>query len=80
MTTINGKHFGYFYQDGYLRTACKEFQPDDCEDLFIHLTNDAIQKKSEDYGKFESSNKLSFLDFEKYLATHFPEDNESGVA
>jgi len=25
----------------------------------IHLTNDAVQKKSEDYGKFESGNKVS---------------------
>lgn len=26
----------------------------------IHLTNDAVQKKSEDYGRFESGNKVSF--------------------
>ena len=24
----------------------------------IHLTNDAIQKKDEDYGKFEAGNKV----------------------
>jgi hypothetical protein len=24
----------------------------------IHLTNDAVQKKSEDYGKFEGGNKV----------------------
>lgn len=33
----------------------------------IHLTNDAVQKKSEDYGKFESGNKLSYTDFQKYM-------------
>ena len=33
----------------------------------IHLTNDAVQKKSDDYGKFEAGNKLSYLDFQKYL-------------
>ena len=27
----------------------------------IHLTNDAVQKKSEDYGRFESGNKVSFF-------------------
>lgn len=27
----------------------------------IHLTNDAIQKKSEDYGKYESGNKVLFI-------------------
>ena len=38
----------------------------------IHLTNDAIQKKSEDYGKYENGNKISFQDFQKYLDTAFP--------
>ena len=27
----------------------------------IHLTNDAVQKKSEDYGRFESGNKVSLI-------------------
>jgi hypothetical protein len=44
LSGVNGKHQGYFYQDGYLRTAWKEFSGEDVEDLFIHLTNDAIQK------------------------------------
>jgi hypothetical protein len=30
---------------------------------FVHLTNDAIQKKADDYGKFENGNKLSFVEF-----------------
>jgi len=34
---------------------------------YIHLTNDAVQKKLEDYGKFESGNKLSYPEFQKYL-------------
>ena len=29
----------------------------------VHLTNDAVQKKSEDYGKFEPGNKLSYAEF-----------------
>jgi tubulin--tyrosine ligase len=37
----------------------------------IHLTNDAVQKKCEDYGKFEPGNKLSFSDFQRYLDTNF---------
>ena len=39
----------------------------------IHLTNDAVQKKSEDYGKFENANKISFTDFQKYLDNTYPE-------
>jgi tubulin polyglutamylase TTLL1/tubulin monoglycylase TTLL3/8 len=34
---------------------------------FIHLTNDAIQKKSENYGKFEPGNKLSYNEFQKHF-------------
>ena len=33
----------------------------------IHLTNDAVQKKGEEYGKFEQGNKISFLEFQRYL-------------
>jgi tubulin polyglutamylase TTLL1 len=36
------------------------------------LTNDAIQKRGDDYGKFEGSNKISFADFQKYLDTEHP--------
>lgn len=31
------------------------------------MTNDAVQKYSVDYGKYESSNKLSYSEFEKIL-------------
>ena len=34
---------------------------------YVHLTNDAVQKKHEDYGKFENANKLSYSDFQRYL-------------
>lgn len=33
----------------------------------IHLTNDAVQKKGEDFGKHEDSNKLNFEYFKQYL-------------
>lgn len=38
------------------------------------------KNKCDEYGKYESSNKLSFLDFEKYLELHFPEQNALGNA
>lgn len=37
----------------------------------IHLTNDAIQKKAEDYGKYEPGNKLSYIDLQNYLDKHY---------
>ena len=58
---------GYFYEEGYMRTSCKEYSRDKLDNKFVHLTNDAIQKSSVDYGKYESSNKVSYVVFEKLL-------------
>lgn len=70
LTTINGIIQGYFYIDGYIRTSCAEFSLKDTENNYIHLTNDAIQKHSENYGKFEDNNKLSYKEFQRYLDQH----------
>jgi len=66
-TCVNGNMQGYFYQDGYLRTACREYNVKNVQNRLIHLTNDAIQNRCADYGKFENGNKLSYTDFQKYL-------------
>jgi len=63
LTSVNGNMKGYFYEDGYIRTSCKEFTLDNLSNRFVHLTNDAVQKKSEDYGKFENGNKMSYQNF-----------------
>lgn len=34
---------------------------------YVHLTNDAVQKKSEEYGRFEKGNKVSYSEFQRYL-------------
>lgn len=60
---MNGIVKGYWYEDGYIRTTSKEYSLKNIENKFIHLTNDAVQKKGETYGKFESFNKVSFPDF-----------------
>ena len=69
---FNGHVQGYFYQEGYLRTSSKEFSLKNAGNRFIHLTNDAVQKKSEDYGKFEGGNKMSYPEFQRYLSTNLP--------
>lgn len=70
VTCINGVLQGYFYSEGYIRTASKNFSLQ-VTNKFIHLTNDAVQKYSEDYGKFENGNKMSYTEFQRYLDTHY---------
>ena len=68
MLTSNNKVMkGYMYRDCYFRTSSKAFDLTNLSNRFIHLTNDAIQVNSEDYGKFENANKLSINDFQKFL-------------
>ena len=71
LTSINGHLKGYFYEDFYIRTACRVYNINEVDDKYIHLTNDAIQKNCEDYGKFENGNKLSLSDFQKYLKNKY---------
>lgn len=68
-TTINGCMKAYFYKDGYLRTSSKEFNLGNLSNKLVHLTNDAIQKKCDDYGKHEPGNKLSYEEFQRVLAS-----------
>ena len=70
MLWFNGQ--AWWYTEGYLRTSSKEFSLKTCN-RFVHLTNDAVQKKSEDYGRYEAGNKLSFADFQKYLNENHPD-------
>lgn len=75
VTSINGNICGYWYKDGYIRTACKEFSLKNVANKYIHLTNDAIQKNSNSYGKYEDGNKLSYKEFQKHFNFHCPDMN-----
>ena len=57
--TVNGNLQGYYYTEGYLRTSCREYNIKNVTSRLIHLTNDAVQKNCQDYGKFENGNKVS---------------------
>ena len=70
ITSVNSVIQGYAYADGYLRTTSIEYNTKEISNNFIHLTNDAIQKHSDEYGKFEDGNKLSYKDFQRYLDFH----------
>lgn len=67
LTSINGNLKGYEYEEGYLRTSCTEYTTKNLHNRMVHLCNDAIQKKSEDYGKFEPGNKMGYEEFQRYL-------------
>lgn len=75
VTCINGVLQCYFYTDGYIRTSCVEYNLYQTSNNFIHLTNDAVQKHSEDYGKYEDNNKMSYKDLQRYFDFQFPEKN-----
>ncbi len=67
VTAFNGMVKGYFYKDGYLRTASKEFTLKSLRAKSVHLTNEAIQRNYDDFGKFEPGNKLTYAELQKYL-------------
>lgn len=70
---VNGNLKVYWYEDMYLRTSSNIYNLDDVSDVLTHLTNDAIQKVDENYGKFENGNKISMPQMKKYLAKTNPE-------
>lgn len=42
----------------------------------VHLTNDAVQKKNQSYGKFEDHNKVTFSWFKNYLLKNGHKDKD----
>lgn len=67
LTLVNNRLKGFVYDNGYLRTSSRPFVNSNLNNKLIHLTNDAVQKHSEEYGRFESGNKLSFGEYQAYL-------------
>lgn len=66
-TTVHGRLKVFWYDEGYIRTSSEPYDLTNLFDSYIHLTNDAIQKTGENYGKYEEGNKLSYSEFERYL-------------
>ena len=66
-TLVNNKLKAYIYDNGYFRTSSRPFVNSKLDNKFIHLTNDAVQKKADDFGRFETGNKLSFSEYQSYL-------------
>lgn len=79
---ITHKMNSYFYHEGYLRTSSEIYSSDEntFSDPIVHLTNNAIQKNSTSYSKYEKGNQLSFKDFSTYLdSLNFPKSKFSEI-
>ncbi len=63
---------GYFYREAYVRTSSKKYSMDKISDRETHLTNDAVQKLSKAYGKFENGNKLNFDEWQALINVEYP--------
>ena len=64
----------YWYNDGYVRLSSFKFDQKS-NNTYVHLTNDAIQVKSDMYGKYEDGNKMSLNALERYIKMSYPESN-----
>lgn len=57
----------YFFKEGYIRTSTETFSTENIDNYYIHLTNNAIQKNSCNYGIFENGNQLPYKDLAKFV-------------
>ncbi len=59
---ISYDHKCYLFREGYIRTSSYKYtlESEEIENLAVHLTNNAIQKQDEAYGKLEDGNQLSY--------------------
>ena len=62
----------YWFRDGYIRTSCKKYSLSKLSDRETHLTNDAVQKHSKSYGKFEMGNKLTYAEWQESINKDYP--------
>lgn len=67
ITCLNGSIKAYWYPQGYVRTSSSQFTLKRGGNLLVHLTNDAVQKNSEEYSKYQKGNKISYDKFQIYL-------------
>lgn len=67
ISRLHGVMRAYWFGEGYIRTSSYEFDIGEIGESIIHLTNDAIQKYCDGYGKYEEGNKVSYNEFQRYM-------------
>ena len=52
-----------------MRTSSDDYDlgQDNLDKIYVHLTNNAVQKFSENYGKFEDGNQISLQELSVYI-------------
>jgi hypothetical protein len=62
-------HNIHLFKEGYLRLSGSEYTIDleNVDNAAVHLTNNAVQKNLDSYGKFEDGNILSYKRFQEVL-------------
>ena len=61
----------YLFDEGYLKTSSQEYDLDS-EDFLVHLTNSHLQSNSDNFGKHEKGNIVTFPELQKYLDEEYP--------
>jgi len=54
----------FLFREGYIRTSSEKYDKNCLDNYYIHLTNNAVQKNSKNYQKFELGNQLSYNNFQ----------------
>lgn len=81
LVTLDKSHGlrGYYYRDGYVRTSSKAYSLKNLSDRETHLTNDAVQTKSKNYGQFEVGNKINFSTWQEIIDREYPSAPRNAV-
>ena len=61
----------YLFKEAYVRTSSEEYDVsgEKLDQVYVHLTNNAVQKYSKNYGKFEEGNIISVKTLSAELAS-----------
>ena len=58
----------YVFPEGYVRLSSHEYECKKGNNSFVHLTNNSVQKFSEEYGKVAEGNQLSFAQLKNIMS------------
>ena len=62
-------NFNVFYcKEGHLKSSSEEYDLN-VTNKFVHITNHSLQKKSQNFAKYEYGNEMSYQDFRNYLTS-----------